>query len=207
MEYPAKELYDRIKAIYPDTQTSICEIDKICLKEKRCTHPSQHNVIDFDKIQHLYDKALRRQSTPSVDAVTYHKSNGKFCFIELKGWEKFLYGGYQQDGISLEKIQQTVTKHNLKGKLENTIQTCKAIIKDENLFEKIPFCYILITDINIISNPLQVLASNLMSLSESSSNWNDICNALMQDKLNDIKDVEKYYIHCQDLDNLMEQMS
>lgn len=205
MEYFAQELYDKLKTRVPNTSaTYICDIDKICLKEKRCSHTPKQEIIDFDYIQHQYDKALKRQSTPSVDAITYLKQNGKFCFIELKGWDKFLFGGYQE--ISLESIQQTVRKHNLKGKLENSIQTCKEITENETLFEKIPFCYILITDIAINKNPLQLLAENLTSLSQSSSNWGDICNSLMQDKLNKTGDIEKYYTYCKDFEDLLDQI-
>ena len=53
---------------------------------------------------------------------------------------------------------------------------------------------------DIKDQPLQTLQSNLMSLAETSSSLEVLCNKCMLSKISSIKEVHTYYKQCKELD-------
>ncbi len=195
METSPKELFDRIKSIYPDHSTKICALHKPCTPKRQCKVGSNKEVLDFDEITKQENIKKSVESTSSVDAITYTDNNCYFCFVEIKGWYEFLYNSHRKKKVTKSEIQKQVDKYDLKKKLDNSIQLCKEITHN-NIFENIPIYYIVVTDIDVNTNPLESLQGNLMFLAQTSSKWTDICNNLLKSKLDEITDIKKGYFYC-----------
>ena len=75
----SKEIYDCIKAKYPDLETVICCLHKPCIGNP-CSKVSVKKVLDFDCVERRFHVGV--QPSPSVDAVTYNEENSIFYFVE-----------------------------------------------------------------------------------------------------------------------------
>lgn len=195
----SKEIYDCIKAKYPDLETVICFLHKPCIGNP-CSKVSAKKVLDFDCVECRFHVGV--QPSPSVDAVTYNEENSIFYFVEIKGWEKFYT--YQLKPFDEEdweaKIEVQVKDYDLEGKLDNSLSLCQDITANKDCFENTELIYVLVTDIEVEMNPLQSIAYNLAMLSETSSKWKDLCNKYLFKRLDDISDIKKLYVYCKDFD-------
>ena len=50
---------------------------------------------------------------------------------------------------------------------------------------------------------LDFLAANLGMLATTSTRWDDLCNKYLKQKLEEVADIEKRYIHCKEFDAVM----
>ncbi len=197
-----KELFDKIKAVYP-FPTNICSLHKLCTDKPMCEIGSKKEVLDFDKIKISEDsKGHLKEYRKSVDAITYTDKGTFFCFAEIKGWKEFLK---RNKNASAQNVQTQIDRYSLKEKMTDSIQICRDIA-GENIFDDTPICFLIITDIEIESNPLDLLAENLNFLSETATTW--LCNDLLKAKVEtltseEIKEINKKYISCWDFDKTM----
>ena len=201
MEITAKALYDTLKMAYPGTETTLCLLHKPCVKTRRCAVVSCKEILDFDAIERRFH-AHAANPLPSVDAVACATEKNLFCFVEIKGWNEFLYNPHRPVAVSEGEIEQQVRKYDLKGKLENSMAICLAVNQMPD-FGSIKVRYIVVTDINVQTNPLESLAANLGMLATTSTRWEDLCNKYLKQKLEEVADIEKRYIHCKEFDAVM----
>lgn len=190
----AKDLYDLILSTYPSvTEGAICDLHKPCSKHRECSIKLSNKYIDFDAVETEFDRG--RVSRPSVDAV---KNAGPyFCFIEIKGWKKYL-----EWNTPSEKGIQEQAEYDLKGKLETSEEICVAISGQHNIFRQIPEVFILVTDIDVNEYGIESIHSDLMALAVSSSDWEAKCNSILEQQLNkQIIKIPKYYVNCKKLDD------
>lgn len=82
----AIEIYNCVKAKYPDLETTICCLHKSCINSP-CQKASAMNVLDFDCVERRFHDGAK--PSPSVDAVAYNDGNTIFYFVEIKGWSKW----------------------------------------------------------------------------------------------------------------------
>ena len=203
----AKEIYDSINENYQNLRTGICQLHKPCSIIRKCDG-SHKEVIDFDRVERLYHKGAS-SPLPSVDAITYNDENTCFCFVEIKGWERFL--SYQLGTLKEEdkekEIKRQAYKYDLKGKLENSLALCQEVTGDKDCFKTdVEVVYVLVTDIEVRTNPLESIAYNLNILAASSSKWEDLCNKYLSQAIEKVSDVRKIYIHCKEFDALMRKL-
>ena len=211
IDTPAK-LYDSINTNYSGLETNICFLHKPCKATRLCSTPSKIAVIDFDTVERQTAKSEHRSLQPSVDAITYTESNRIFCFVEIKGWQEFMkhnqitsYEHPSEDDKVL--VAEKAKSYNLSKKFEYSCNLCKKIANDSQVLAKMPVAYIIVSDINVGSQAIDDIASNLTSLADSSSIWS-ICDTEMFNNLQIVYGiVEKYYIHCQDFDDLLNKIS
>lgn len=203
----AKDIYACIRASYPDLETTICQLHKPC-SENRCVNASHKHVIDFDQVERCYHESASSPN-PSVDAVTFSDRNTSFCFVELKGWEKFLVyqlSRFSEDGDKKRAIEKQAKDYNLKKKLDNSLLLCRQITNNLDCFNQTEVVFVLVTDIEVEVNPLESLAYQLNMLAETSSKWKLICNKSLSQRLDKEIDIKKYYIQCKDFDGLMHRL-
>ena len=82
----AKYIFDRILKYADNGTVSLCSLHAPC-KGNFCGTPQKTQVIEFDNVKRKWDDSLKQPHHSSVDALTY---NNKLCFVEIKGWTKFL---------------------------------------------------------------------------------------------------------------------
>lgn len=199
-----KEIYDCIRVSYPDLETTICQLHKPC-RENRCAKASRKHVIDFDQVERRYHISASSPN-PSVDAVTYNDRNTVFCFVELKGWEKFLayqLSRFSEDEEKRKAIEEQVNDYDLKKKLDNSSLLCQQITNNLNCFDQTEIVFVLVTDIEVAVNPLESFAYQLNMLAKTASKWKLLCNESLSQRLDREIDIKKYYVHCKDFDSLM----
>lgn len=201
----ASVLYQQLKSFSAQVETTICKLHKPCSNNPICANPSKTLVLDFDYIEKEIAKG-KRSLLPSCDCVTINK-NMVFCFVEIKGWSKFIaFNIADAEHFSVndkEKIEKQSASYNLKGKLEQSIKDCEEIVSQKGLFPLIPYAYVIVSDINSDNNALGDLASNLTSLAETASIWT-YCDEKLKETLNSIDIVvKKVYAHCRDFDQII----
>ena len=185
---------------YPKT-TIVCNIHSACCRQYQCATPSMHTVLDFDAIKTDFDKSCRKKHK-SVDAVALSGSRNKFCFIELKSWNLLLKYNSNQPQTAIHAQAQKY-QSSLPNKLYDSMEICKDLSSDPDLFASVSAVYILVTDIDVYHRPLESFVSNLNALAGTSSDWIALCNALSQNIMSNIKRVSTYYEHCEKLDALL----
>ena len=196
----AKDLYDLILSTSPSvTEGAICDLHKPCSKHRECSIKLSNKYIDFDAVETEFDRG--RVSRPSVDAV---KNAGHyFCFIEIKGWKKYL-----EWNTPSEKGIQEQAEYDLKGKLETSEEICVAISGQHNIFRQIPEVFILVTDIDVSEQGVENFHFNMMALATTSSVWESKCNTELNSQLEQqITTIPKYYVTCKQLENKLNVIS
>ncbi|OUO52378.1 hypothetical protein B5F77_08495 [Parabacteroides sp. An277] len=197
MEITAKVLYEGIKNRYEGIETTICQLHKPCSERRRCGAASVTPVLDFDAVERRFH-AHADSPSPSVDAVAYSERN-LFCFVEIKGWNEFLYNPHRPEPVSEQAIATQVRKYDLKGKLMNSMRICLDI-NSISSFGEVEVVFVVVTDIDVRTAPLESLAANLGMLATTSSRWEEVCNQYMQRVLHQTGDIRKWYISCRDWD-------
>lgn len=199
-----QELYLSILAFKADIISTICTLHKPCSVHPLCSNNSSTEVLNFDKVEKELAKG-KRSAMPSCDGVSLSKDNSVFCFVEIKGWKKFVDYNIANEFPSIsevekQKIEEKAASYNLKGKLEHSIANCEEISKQRNVFTNIPYIYVIVTDIEKEKNAIEDFAVNLSSLAETSSVWT-ICDNSMLQQMNKMDTaIKKVYTHCQDFD-------
>lgn len=184
----AATLYSQIKTYANLDDTTICHLHKsnpgqMCIGDTQngCMMPSQTQVVDFDSVKVLFCK--KNNISPqfdSVDAVTHKKQ--LFLFVEIKSIENIVEKELKYDKKIKKQIDNKISTTDkkevvnrfieskvkgfcLKEKIKDSIEICKGITNDGNLFSKIDFVYVLITDTDTLSNPMQQFQAHLNVLS------------------------------------------
>ena len=126
-----------------------------------------------------------------------------FCFIEIKGWKKYL-----EWNTPSEKGIQEQAEYDLKGKLETSEEICVAISGQHNIFRQIPEVFILVTDIDVSEQGVENFHFNMMALATTSSVWESKCNTELNSQLEQqITTIPKYYVTCKQLENKLNVIS
>ena len=174
---------------------SVCELHKPCATIPRCSLESAKRFVNFDDVKTAYCKEHQMISCASVDGLSV--KNEKLLFVEIKGWADFLL--YQKKNLE-RKIEKQVSGYDFIKKLKDSIDICNDYASNVNFCDVDHLAYIIVTDIDIKDQPLQTLQSNLMSLAETSSSLEVLCNKCMLSKISSIKGVHTYYKQCKELD-------
>jgi hypothetical protein len=204
------DLYNAILAFKPDSKTIICHLHKPCVSTPLCLTQPTSEVLDFDGVEKKLATG-KRSSQPSCDGVTLSKDNSTFCFVEIKGWQKFVELNISSNGTPISEEDQKIIKtkaaeYNLKGKLEHSIRDCEEITCQRNLFLSVPHVYIIVTDIKEEQDADKDIALNLSLLAGTASIW-QICDENMIQQMNTIEtSVKKVYSHCHNFDRCLEDI-
>lgn len=205
----ASDIYDSLLAFSTLGETTICHLHKPCNGHPLCKTTSVTPVVDFDYIEKKLATGNRR-SMPSCDGVTLNNDHSVFCFVEIKGWEKFV-SYYIANAVSPSegdrtKVDEQVTTYDLKGKLMQSINDCEVVIGQKDLFPRIPYAYVIVTDINSEKEAIEDFAANLSSLAETASVWT-YCDEKMKEILSDVDiAVKKVYAHCREFDTVISKI-
>lgn len=208
----ANSLYDLAKSYAQLDDTIICVLHNAqpktsCVNSRSfCGHPSQTAVINFDtvKVSYCTNENIHPQLA-SVDALT-HK-NGQVLFIEIKSNRNFLK--YQlkatdtQESID-EKIERQIADYQLKKKIDDSRAICEAISGDSHLFENLPSIYVLVTDTETVTNPLQNIQVHLNILAYNAIHLPRL-NKAIDDNLDSLGHTTRY-VYCQDFDDFINSL-
>ena len=206
----ASDIYNSLLAFSTHCETTICHLHKPCDGHPLCKTTSNTPVVDFDYIEKRLATGSRR-TMPSCDGVTLNKDHSVFCFVEIKGWEKFVSFNIS-DAVSLSegdrtKVDEQVATYDLKGKLMQSINDCEVVTGQKDLFPRIPYAYVIVTDINSEKEAIEDFAANLSSLAETASVWT-YCDEKMKELLNEVDiAVKKVYAHCREFDAVISRIS
>ena len=199
-----EDLYRAVLACKPGVESSICLLHKPCKAHPLCSTTSTTEVLDFDAVEKELARG-KRSNQPSCDGVTLNPERTIFCFLEIKGWREFVKRNINVPDSNLsaddkKKIENKADSYNLKGKLEQSMDDCKEIANDSDLFLKFPFIYIIVTDIENEKSAAEDIAANLSLLAETASVWT-YCDKSMKKRMDTLGDaVMKVYTHCRDFD-------
>lgn len=206
-----EQIYLAVKEKTNSLPTTICQLHKPCTKKTGCLSPQQKEVIDFDRVELVWHQATCRQTTDSVDALTYTKHC--LCMVELKGWKRFLE--YQEiarknnittrdEEVLTKRIEKQSKKYKLQDKLLESIHICEEITGIKNLTQSLPVAYILVTDIDPNKNAVNVFAQQLNVLAHTSTDWETVCAEKMRSRFDEetklIKEIRTIFIYCREFD-------
>lgn len=200
-----EELYRAILAFKPGVETSVCSLHKPCKGHPLCCSTSITEVLDFDAVEKELAMG-KRSNLPSCDGVTLNLEQSVFCFVEIKGWNEFVKHNINVVDARLtedsrKKIEEQAERYNLRGKLAHSMDVCEEIANDSELFLKLPFLYVIVTDIENNISAVEDIATNLSLLAETSSVW-AFCDNAMKKQMDTLDGtVMKVYTHCRDFDD------
>lgn len=206
----ASDIYNSLLVFSAIGETTICHLHKPCDGHPLCKITSSTPVLDFDYIEKKLATGSRR-TMPSCDGVTLNIDHSVFCFVEIKGWEKFVSFNIS-DAVSPSegsrtKVDEQVATYDLKGKLIQSINDCEVVIGQKDLFPRIPYAYVIVTDINSENEAIEDFAANLSSLAETASVWT-YCDEKMKEILSELDiAVKKVYAHCREFDEVISKIS
>lgn len=187
--------------------TSICDIHSACspIKGKfyNCGNQvSRTPVINMDAVKEDFYKSQDKkiEMPKSVDALT--NSSDALCFVELKSWDLVL----QYNGTA-DAIKQQCTKYqsDLPMKLAHTLEMCKQLLSDPNLFDGIRVIFVLVTDIDV-SIGIEAIYEDLSALAGISSDLRSLCNRLTGNILSGVTDFQTLYCECRNFDSEIAQL-
>ena len=206
----ASDIYNSLLTFSALGETTICHLHKPCDGHPLCKTVSNTPVVDFDYIEKKLATGSRK-TLPSCDGVTLNNDHSVFCFVEIKGWEKFVSFNIS-DAVSPSegdrtKVDEQVATYDLKGKLMQSITDCEIAAGQKDLFPRIPYAYVIVTDINSEKEAIEDIAANLSSLAETASVWT-YCDEKMKEILGDVDiAVKKVYAHCREFDAVISRIS
>lgn len=205
-ETAAQHLFEQIRGYASLTNTSICMLHNAesktpCPKSKYfCGKESIKPAVNFDAVKDVFcNRNKIKVVWPSVDAILY--KNNIFLFVEIKSWQNFdrhqVKVGDSPEDIQ-DKADQQAKKFNLKLKIDSSIEICKNISKDPELFSKMPTVYVLVTDVDAVLDPLVRFRARLGILSYNAMNIPSYANA----SFNAIKasGMNVRYVNCRNFD-------
>lgn len=194
------ELFAKLVSDYGLSEHVLCDLHKPCNKDEghRYSTVLMHKVIDFDKVKTEFQRGKPGPQKASTDGFTF--KGQLFCFVELKGWVDFLIFHTNLSTLQSE-IENQTNKYDLNKKLTDSMLICKDIAQNENIFKEAQIAFVLVTDIDIEEDGTMELYSDLMSLAETSTSWESVCNRELKDKLSALPTtINTYYVKCQDFD-------
>ena len=207
----AKYVFDCILKYSDNGTVSLCLLHKPCIGNF-CGKPQQTQVIDFDSVKEKWDKAHKISSHSSVDALTY---NNKLCFVEIKGWKKFLENQKllkknslteKDEDILRDKIDRQSASYDYQKKLLDSIILCENISGQNNISKDVPILFILVTDINPRINPIESFAEQLFMLASTSTSWEKICSETMYNHLKSQLGTDNtFFIQCNKFDDFIKK--
>lgn len=185
------ELYSFIKREFPCCHVeSVCKTETTCSREGFCDNMQCHAAIDFDRVKDTFCSGRKGDVPASVDAVCVGEVGKYFCFVELKGWRRYI------DNLSRQKrtISETAAKYNLSGKLADSQRLCMQIVDDEDLFAHMPVVFLLVTDISVDADGIGAFGEMLSYLSSSSTDVYSQCLTNAKRTLDSEIHINHYYI-------------
>lgn len=197
------DLYAKLLSDYKLPEQILCDLHKPCNNATghRCATVLKKKVLNFDDVKTGYQRGKKSPQKASVDGFTY--KDKLFCFVELKGWADFLLFHTNPRTLKTE-IKEQADKYDLNKKLTDSMLICKDVAENRDLFSDIPIAFILVTDIDIDEDGTMELYSDLMSLAETSTSWEVICNRELKGKLSALPSaISTYYIKCQKFDETL----
>ncbi len=108
--------------------TKICDLHKPCINNM-CASSSKLNIIDFDKTKDWFCKKYEYKPLKSVDALLMKQDT--ICFIEIKGWAKFIE---YNKSLSKQSIEQKLDDFNLETKYVDSYRILHSLV-DNKLFD------------------------------------------------------------------------
>ncbi len=208
----ACRLYERVGRYASLSPTSICRLHEAvprtpCPSSPHfCGKESTYFVYNFDAVKEYYCKKNKTvEVLPSVDAVLY--KDKRFLFVEIKSWqnfERFHIKSSDSEAVIEHKIQKKAKSFKLKAKVDNSIEICKAISNDQYLFTKIPATYVLVTDVDTVSDPLVRFRARLGALGYKSVYIPLYNNASLLQLATVGMDVR--YVFCRQFDNFIDSL-
>ena len=198
----------------------ICSCFDSCFKAFLCETYPKSKMLDFDLVERTWHILKGEPSSSSTDGLTYTPQH--LCFIEAKGWKKFLehQPELQKESINDQegsrvyyRIKKQTQKYHFQKKLLESISICEEIVGNNSIINCVPIRYLLVTDINITPNndSQQDFASHIFQqhnfLATTSTKWETICVNEMKDKfkrdIDGIKGIEARFIQCNQLDEYL----
>ena len=198
----------------------ICSCFDSCFKAFLCETYPKSKMLDFDLVEKTWHILKGEPSSSSTDGLTYTPQH--LCFIEAKGWKKFLehQPELQKESINDQegsrvyyRIKKQTQKYHFQKKLLESISICEEIVGNNSIINCVPIRYLLVTDINITPNndSQQDFASHIFQqlnfLATTSTKWETICVNEMKDKfkrdIDGIKGIEARFIQCNQLDEYL----
>ena len=199
----ASELYQRIKAYLPDTtEKSICELQNC----NKCNTLQQKVLIDFDTITKEFCRG--RSTLSSTDGVKNSPNKDNvFYFVEIKSIKDVIINPETNTLTNETNANKQSTKFITKidKKLPNSIEVCRGIVDDNNLFNaNLQPTLVFVSDIDTNQRPLDSFAMNLKKLSDPPTYYEIVFNQNIKSGLQSIKQnrrVNVYYTYCGKFDN------
>lgn len=177
-------------------QMSICDLHTSCINPQNSTCRSgNYCLVNFDNVKTIYCSKQHMASCKSVDGLGC--SNGTLCFVEIKGWKKFI--AYNPNANE-SHVRRQVESYDFANKFRDSVEICRYFAQDDGFLENNNVVYVIVTDISVKTNPLLALQENLNVLSCTSSTMDNICNKYMIPKIKGIQDVKTYYKQCSEFD-------
>lgn len=205
----AKYIFDCILKYADNGTVSLCSLHAPC-EGNFCGTPQKTQVIEFDNVKRKWDDSLKQPHHSSVDALTY---NNKLCFVEIKGWTKFLEKQKilkkknlteKDEDILRDKIDRQSASYDYQKKFLDSIILCENISGQNDISKNIPILFILVTDINPVTNPIELFSEQLNMLANTSTNWNKICYDSMYKHLkNQLGTNNIFFINCKEFDDFI----
>lgn len=200
------ELYSALLEEYPNHLVdSICCVEKTCARNSFCADKQYYPVLDFDKVKEEYCRVNRLPTPKSVDAVCLGEKQTHFCFVELKGWSKYIESICKENDSDnkAQKPTDKVKKYELDKKLQDSQELCKRIVEDPDSFSTIRTVFFLVTDIDVRSHGIEYFADSLFTLSGTSSDIYSLCVSEARKTLDSEIHIDHYYVYCREFDSYL----
>ncbi|MBQ3190620.1 MAG: hypothetical protein IJB61_05205 [Bacteroides sp] len=199
----------------------ICSYFDLCNKGFKCQDMPKSKMLDFDLIEKVWHSFKGEPSTASTDGLAY--TSQYLCFIEAKGWKKFLEHQNELKKVSItnqekervvKRIEKQAQKYQFQKKLLDSISICEEIVGENSILGQVPILYILVTDACLTSeknaqqDSITYLFQQLDYLANTSTtDWEIICAENMRERFNkSIKNIGYIlprFIQCKQLDDIL----
>lgn len=198
-----KELYEAIRAKHSGKEVNgVCFVSE-CRKRKNFCEDSQcTKVLDFDSIKDMEYKIQKKATPASVDAICISGNEKTFCFVELKGWQRYI------EFFTKHKrtIPETTQDYNLAGKLSDSQDLCESIVSNRNVFVGMPICFILVTDIDTSISGVESFHSMMNDLATGSTDLYMNCLSEAQKTLDSDIHIDHHYVTCKQFDKFVKEL-
>jgi len=177
------------------------ELNEIKSLDKSCCTDSSISVIDFDKTEEIHRVKHCALALKSCDALKISGTDSSIDFIEMKGMRQFMNRQLIIKTNIQPQVQEKVYSFKFTNKIRDSITILNNIVQSANfnlsgrerdLYHAIAKKYIVLTDINIMSNPLELLTLTLEFLSETSSDMEHILFEHFESEIRNIE-LPNYY--------------
>lgn len=195
----ASETYKLIKEYASLEDQVFCDLHK-CATPDSCSSKQYHVMLNFDKVKDIYCQTNGIESCKSADGLSYN-DNGILFVIEIKGWELYERHGNPK---TEEEVKDKVVNYKLSKKLSDSLMICKHVLSQTQSELVLPIVYLVVSDVKKEAKKEAVaeLASALMILSETSSDFSSIYGDEIKLHISGISDVDCEFIaDCRQIDS------